>query len=291
MPGPRYDRIVPLVTMILVGLGIAFILDAGPARPVIVLGAGLPSLGVSWLILAVIALVAGLGTEFVIRGHPRFTHRWLTPVRLGRGATAELLLPFWTLPALTPVAIFAFFRLFGGALASGAYLLVLLISGALLLIIFAAQHRLLTLPRDAAAPARNVLAAVAYLLLFAICAAVEFNRYRTLFAAILLFPSALLLGYDLLRLRLERPWPVAASIALGIVQAYWALAYWPAPFLLVGAALLVIFYTAVGLAQSSTEGGISRAALREYGLLAAGALLALAIAATVLQSRLDRLME
>ena len=291
MPGPRYDRIVPLVTMILVGLGIAFILDAGPARPVILLGADLPSIGVSWLILAIIALVAGLGTEFVIRGHPRFTHRWLTPVRLGRNATVELLLPFWTLPALTPVAVFAFFRLFGGALAYGAYLLVLFISGALLLIIFAAQHRVLTLPRDALAPARGILASVAYLLFFAICAAVEFNRYRTLFAAFLLFPSALLLGYDLLRTRLPRPWPVAAAVALGVVQAYWALAYWPAPFLLNGAGLLVIFYAAIGLAQASTGHGISRAALREYGLLAGGALLALALAAAVLQSRLERLME
>lgn len=290
MYGPRYERIVPLLTLVVAGLGVVFVLDAGAAPPALNLGPGLPLISLSWVVVALIALVAGAGAEMIVRSHPRFSPNWLTPVRLGRLFNADLLLRLWILPGLTPVAIFAFFRLWGGALATAAYLLVLLVTGAVLLLVFVEQQRVLVGGRTEKQTATTRLAVVAYVLAFAIFAAVAFNRYRTLYAGALLLPSTLLLAYDLLRARTARPWPAAAAIALVAVESYWALSYWPAPFLLVGAALLVIFYTAVGLAQSADERGLQRPALVEYGSLALVALAALAVAAMLLEARIERLL-
>jgi hypothetical protein len=277
MAGPRYDRMIPLVTMIMVGLGIVFVLDAGGTSNALGLPADLPPIGLSWLALAVVAIVAGAGTEIVRRGDT--------------GAGRPLMPASWILPALTPIAVFAFFRLFGSSLAYGVYLVVLLVTGATLMVIYAALYRTLSGDRQAAAFARTRLDLVAFALAFAIFAAVEFTRYRTLYAAALLFPSALLLAYDLLRAQARQAWSIAVVVAVGAVEAYWALSYWLAPFLLNGAALLVIFYAAVGLARTAGEQGITYRSLREYGMLAALSLSALAVASVVLRARLPLLME
>ncbi len=190
------------------------------------------------------------------------------------------------LPALTPPAVFAFFRLFRGDFGTAAYLGVLVGTGALLLAVYTLQHAMLfgTTPQYAAA--RTALGVVAYLLAFGVFAAVAFNRYRTLYSALLILPTATLLGYDLLRRRRRHPWLAAWVLAVGMVEAYWVLGFWPAPFLLNAAALLVVFYGASGVLQHSEEGQISRAVLVEYGLLVIGGLALLGVAGFVIAQRL-----
>ncbi len=91
---PRLDRLVPLLTLLLAGLGIVFLLDASPTGAVFNFGGDLPRLPVAWPLVAVLAALAGAGVEFVVRAHPRFTRRSLTAVRLGRWR-ADLLAPLW----------------------------------------------------------------------------------------------------------------------------------------------------------------------------------------------------
>lgn len=294
MSGPRFDRIVPLVTLVLVGLGVVFLLELNTELLVVNLGQGLPQISVAWALVWLLALVTGIGVELVARAQPQLhTSGWVTTVALGQ-RRLELALPLWSIPMLTPVAIFAFFRLFRGVLQTNAYLLVLVATFVLLLVVLSAQHYLIGGNERSRQVARTVLNIVAYLLAFAIFSVVTFNRYRTLYAIALVAPSALLLAADLLRGRVRASWTVAATIALLMIQSYWALSFWPTGYLLYSAALLVIFYAMIGLSQAASDDarrsvgapvGLTRRAVLEYGLLVVVALLALALATVWLRAR------
>lgn len=274
MNGPRFDRIVPLITLVLIGLGVVFLLELNREQLIFNVGAGLPTFSIAWGLIGVLALVTGIGVELVARGYPQiYRSNWHSDLALG-GQRIELALPLWSLPMLTPIAIFAFFRLLRGVFQINAYLLVLVVTFGLLLVVLSAQHYLIAGSPRARQIARSALAVVAYVLAFAIFSAVTFNRYRTLYAIALVFPSSLLLAADLLRGRVATLWITSAVIALLLVQCYWMLNYWPVPYLLVSAALLVIFYLMIGIAQTTSEQtaitdrvatGLTRQALVEYG--------------------------
>jgi hypothetical protein len=289
MRGPRFDRIVPLLTLVLVGLGVVFLLELNTDLLIVNLGEGLPSFSVAWLLLAGLSLVTGVGVELIARTHDRLARSgWTTVLPWGQ-RRVELALPLWNLPILTPLAIFAFFRLFKGALATNAYLIVLLATGALLTSVLVAQHYLISGTEEQRRAARTALSVVAYALAFAIFSAVTFNRYRTLYAITLIFPSTLLLAADLLRGRLRSLWLIAAVIAIVMIESYWALSYWPTSFLLVSVTLLVIFYVLLGLVQTAaTEAGettLTRRGVVEYGAVGTIAIVALIVAMTYLRSQ------
>lgn len=296
MHGPRFDRIVPLITLVLLGFGVVFLLELNTELLVINLGEGLPSFSVAWALIAGLALVTGIGVELVARAEPElFASGWTTQLQV-RGRQLDLALPLWSLPMLTPVAVFAFFRLFRGVLATNAYLLVLMATFALLMLVLTAQHYLIGGTPAGRATARTVLTVIAYILAFAIFSAVAFtrNQYRTLYALMLVFPSTLLLAADLLRGHVHALWPTAVTIAVVMVEGYWAINFWPVSFWLVSVGLLVIFYCAVGLAQAANDPaqaqrgadrGLTRHAVVEYGVVGMGAFVALVIAAVVLQAQ------
>lgn len=291
MNGPRFDRIIPLITLILVGLGVVFLLELNRDQLIFNVGAGLPTFSIAWGLIGVLAMVTGIGVELVARGYPQiYTSGWHSSIALG-GRRIELALPLWSLPMLTPIAIFAFFRLFRGVLQYNAYLLVLVATFGLLLLVLSAQHYLIAGSPTLRRFARSALAVIAYALAFAIFSAVTFNRYRTLYAVALVFPSSLLLAADLLRGRVAALWPTAGVIALALVQCYWTLNYWPVPYLFVSAALLVIFYVLIGLAQTTSgqalqqadrsTAGLTRRAIAEYGAVGMIALLAIVTAMAI----------
>lgn len=282
---PRLDRLIPLLTLILAGLGLVFLLDAAAAAAVFNLGGDLPRIPVAWPLVALLGGLAGAGVEWLMRSHPRWSPRLTVPLRIG-GRTVEGLWPWWILPALTPPAVFAFCRLFRGSFGIATYVGVLIGTGGLLALIYVWQHRLLLAPPEARGGAAVGLHVVAFALAFAIFAAVTYNRYRTLYAAVLLVPSITLLGYDLLRGAVATPWRIAAALGLVLLEGYWLLGYWPAPFLLNAAALLLVFYAAIGILRNSPREGMPRAVLIEYGTLTVGGLVALAIAALVLRGRI-----
>ncbi len=294
MSGPRFDRIVPLVTLVLVGLGVVFLLELNTNLLIVELGENVPSFSVAWALIAALALITGVGVELIARAEPHlYSSGWLAELTVGQ-RRLELGLPLWGLPMLTPVAIFAFFRLFRGALVTNAYLLVLVATGLLLSVVLVAQHYLIEGNPRARQIARNTLAVIAYALSFALFSAVTFNRYRTLYAIALIFPSTLLLVADLLRGHVTALWTTAGVIALVIIEAYWTLNYWPAPFWFNSVALLVVLYVLIGLAQTAGgtdgPGGNAQAALTrrgmiEYGLVGGGAMVALAIAAAIARTQ------
>lgn len=294
MRGPRFDRIVPLVTLVLVGLGVVFLLELNTQFLVVNLGENLPTFSIAWPLIGVLALVTGIGVELIARSYSKlYASGWITTIGFGQ-RMIELALPLWIVPALTPIAMFAFFRLFKGGLQTNAYLLVLVATALLLVVLLAAQHYLIEGDAQTRRTARNVQSVAAYALMFAIFSVITFNRYRTLYALILVFPSTLLLAADLLRNRVPALWLTAAGVALVLVESYWALNYWPSSFWLNSAALLVVFYVLVGLIQGASEAadgqepihvGLTRRVLLEYGLVGSGALIALAIATAVLRAR------
>jgi hypothetical protein len=279
---------------VLVGLGVVFLLELNTQLLVVNLGENLPTFSIAWPLIGVLALVTGIGVELIARTHPQiYSSGWMLTFTI-RQRVIELALPLWIVPALTPIAMFAFFRLFKGGLQTNAYLLVLLATAVLLLLVLAAQHYLIEGDQQARKTARTVQSVVAYALMFAILSVITFNRYRTLYALILVFPSTLLLAADLLRNRVSALWLTASGVALVLVECYWALNYWPSSFWLNSAALLVIFYVLVGLIQGVSEAtseqeparlGLSRRVLLEYGLVGSGALIALAIATAVLRAQ------
>ena len=294
MQGPRFDRIVPLVTLVLLGLGVVFLLELNTQLLIVDLGETLPSFSVAWPLIAGLAVITGIGVELVARGESQFFNSgWQTELTVGQ-RRIELGLPLWSLPMLTPVAIFAFFRLFRGTLATNAYLLVLVATGVMLVTVLIAQHYVIAGSPTARRTGRSVLTFVAYALAFAIFSAVTFNRYRTLYAIALIFPSTLLLAADLLRGRAAALWATASVIALVMIEVYWALNYWPAPFWYNSVALLVILYVLIGVAQAAYEGnqdrppqlvGLTRRGLVEFGIVGGGALVALMIFAAIARTQ------
>ncbi|MBV9791235.1 MAG: hypothetical protein JOZ51_23775, partial [Chloroflexi bacterium] len=71
MRGPRFDRIVPLVTLVLVGLGVVFLLELNTQFLVVNLGENLPTFSVAWPLIGVLALVTGIGVELIARTYSK----------------------------------------------------------------------------------------------------------------------------------------------------------------------------------------------------------------------------
>jgi hypothetical protein len=279
-PTPRYDRIVSLVLLVVIGLAVVFLIDINPAILRLRLYGDLPPITVSWLLIVSLVIVTCTGADVFIRSHPQMQTRRLPTINLGFVAI-ELAPGFWILPSFTIVASFAFFRLFGASLGATAGILASVAAGGLLLATLLSQHYALDRRPDIRHNARLALQTIAFLLAFGVFSAVYFARLRTLYSAALIGATGTLLAYALLQWTPPRQGLglLAFMVGLTLAEVTWALNYWAAPFLLGGALLLVIFYVATGLLQNHLEGTLSRRIYWEYGLLG-GALLVAVIFAT-----------
>jgi hypothetical protein len=278
-PTPRYDRIVSLVLLVLLGLAVVFLIDINPHILRARFGGDLPTITVSWLLIASLVVITSTGADVFIRSHPQLQARSLPTLRLGPLAL-ELAPAFWILPSLVIVASFAFFRLFSATLEMTAFIIALGAAGALLLGTLVGQHYALDRRPEIRHAARLALQAITLLLAFGIFSAVYYARLRTLYGAVLIGSSGALLAYALLQWApARRGLPLlAALVGLTLAEATWALNYWAAPFLLGGALLLVVFYVTTGLLQSHLEGALNRRVMAEYGLLGAGLFVAVLVA-------------
>jgi hypothetical protein len=278
-PTPRYDRIVSLVLLVVIGLAVVFLIDINPNILRARLGGDLPPITVSWLLIASLVVITSTGADVFIRSHPQMQTRSLPTLNLGVVAI-EMAPGFWILPAFTIIASFAFFRLFGASLGATAGILASVAAGGLLLATLIAQHYALDRRPEVRHSARLTLQTITFLLAFGIFSAVYFARLRTLYSAALIGASGMLLAYTVLQWTPPRQGLLllAAMVGLTLAEATWALNYWAAPFLLGGALLLVIFYVASGLLQNHLEGTLSRRIFWEYGLLGGALLVAVVIA-------------
>lgn len=269
-PAPRYDRIVSLVIVMLIGLTVIFLIDGNPNTLRIVLGGDLPTISVSWLLLASLVIVTSAGADVLIRSHPNMQHRALPMINLGV-ARFEVAPAFWILPSFSVVGPFAFFRLFSGAWQGLALALALVAAGGLLLAALIAQHYALDRDPAISQRAQTVLQAIGYLLAFGCFSAIYHTRYRTLYSATLIGATATLLSYGLLACTpASNRWRMSAVVGLMLAEVLWALNYWATSFLIAGAVLLVIFYVAVSLVHHLASGQVQRRLLVEYGVIGGG---------------------
>lgn len=276
---PRYDRIVSLVLVVVLGLAVVLLIDINPNILRARLGGDLPTITVSWLLIASLVIITSAGADLLARAHPQMQTRTLPVLNLGF-ATIELAPGFWILPSFCVVGSFAFFRLFSSNLQGAAFVMALVAAGGLLLVVLASQHYALDRSAKTSQRARLVLQIIAYLLAFGCFSAIYFTRFRTLYAATLIGGTGALLAYEVLRWIPRRNLiHLSALVGLVLGEATWALNYWAAPFLLGGTLLLVIFYIITSLLQHQAAGTLHRRVLIEYGLLGSG-LLAAVIYAT-----------
>lgn len=278
-PTPRYDRIVSLVLLVLLGLAVVFLIDINPHILRARLGGDLPVITVSWLLVASLVIITSTGADVFIRSHPQMQTRSLPTLNLGIVAL-ELAPGFWILPSFAIIASFAFFRLFSASLQMVAFVIALATAGGLLLAALLGQHYALDRRAEVRHAARLGLQTITFLLAFGVFSAVYYARLRTLYSAALIGVGGTLLAYALLQWASPRQGLLllSAMVGLTLAEATWALNYWAAPFLLGGALLLVIFYVGTGLIQNHLEGTLSRRIFWEYGLLGSGLLAAVVIA-------------
>jgi Protein of unknown function (DUF5656) len=278
-PIPRYDRIVSLVLLVVIGLAVVFLVDINPHILLARLGGDLPPITVSWLLVASLVVITSTGADVFIRSHPQMQTRRLPTINLGF-VVIELAPSFWILPSFTIIASFAFFRLFGASLGTTAGILASVAAGGLLLATLLSQHYALDRRPEVRHNARLALQTITFLLAFGVFSAVYFARLRTLYSAALIGASGALLADALLQWTPPRHGLLllAGMVGLTLAESTWALNYWAAPFLLGGVLLLVIFYVATGVLQNHLEGTLSRRIFWEYGLVGSALLVAVVVA-------------
>jgi hypothetical protein len=274
-PVPRYDRIMSLVFVILIGLAVIFLIDGNPNTLRIVLGGDLPTITLSWFLIASLTLISSAGADLLARSHPQMQSRSLPTINLGL-ARLEVAPSFWVLPSFSVIGSFAFFRLFSGVLQGAAFALALVAAGGSLLIVLVAQHYALDRNAQVSQRAQIVLQVIGYLLAFGCFSAVAYTRYRTLYSASMIGLTAALLAYALLAYTsLANNLTLAGLVGLTLAEATWAINYWATTFLIAGTLLLVIFYVVVSLLQHRAAGQLQRRLLLEYGMLGGGLFMAI----------------
>ncbi len=278
-PFPRYDRVVSLVMIVVLGLAVILWIDINPNILRARLGGDLPPVTVSWVLIAALVVIASAGTDLLVRSHPQMQARTLPTLHLPF-ASLEVVPGFWILPSFSIIGSFAFFRLFSPGLPGAAFVLALIAAGGLLLTVLVAQHYTLDRHADVSQRARLVLQIITYLLAFACFSAVYATGFRTLYGAALIGAAGTFLAYELLRWTPGRGL-IRLALIIGLVmgEVLWPLNYWPAPFLLGGTLLLIIFYMISSMLVHYLAGTFQRRLLIEYGVLSSG-LLAVVIYAT-----------
>ncbi|HYF64658.1 MAG TPA: hypothetical protein VD886_17670 [Herpetosiphonaceae bacterium] len=271
MNKPRFDRILPLISLVILGLMVVFLLESSPDNPLVArISDDFPVISVAWIIIALLVIIISTGADLLARAHPELEHSSL--LRLpGPLRRFEVTPVFWVLPSAAVVSSFAFFRLFRATLEGTAFILVLLACGILLTVTLVAQHY--ALDRDPAIrdKARTATQAVAYLVGFGLFSAIAYAHYRVIFTGGLMFAASVPLAYRLLTKKVNeyrRPL-VIAVLVVGVVMAEASaiLNYWPAPFLINGTVLLGLFYIFVNLLQHSQNGTLDRRIVWELSLL------------------------
>src|SRR5689334_18641630 len=80
---PRYDRIVSLIVIVLLGLAVVFLIDSNPNILRARLGGDLPTITVSWVLIASLVIIISAGADLLARAHPQMQTRTLPTINLG----------------------------------------------------------------------------------------------------------------------------------------------------------------------------------------------------------------
>jgi len=257
---PRYDRLSILVSLILFGLVVSQVIEL-PTRIVSFVALGVPTtiyLSSRWFIGAILVILAGTGTDSIVRSHP-YAH----DTSRGYGFS------FWGLPCvftlfalvLLPLSPDKFFWLGGLAL-----------TGLCLSLIVIAQYHTID-PHDRYyMVARWGLNLAVYLAIFAFSTLIYGARARSLLSAtaILLLGAALsaeLLRTQTSRREIRRTWLYALTVGIVLGEVTWALNHCSLSDLAGGIFLLLVFYVISGLAKQHLRGRLARHVVIEFAIV------------------------
>jgi hypothetical protein len=246
---PIYERLFLPVSLALVGL--AFSLVVQPPW--------------FWLVAAAVVGVVCIGTDSLVRAHPK---HYLHDV------TQSLF--FWILPALIALGAALFLRLFGGGLPVVGGLA---LAAVLLTLVMLAEYLSVDPREPAFAVARLALNLATYLAAFSLFTAIYATKERSLYTATTATLVSTLLAIELYRSAdapPRRTWLYAIITGLMIGEVTWGLNYWPIGGLAGGVILLLVFYAISGLVQHHLLGRLNRNVLVEFGVVGAAGMLILA---------------
>lgn len=237
-----------VATLITAGLGLSLIISS----PLV------------WPFIALLIVTVCVGTDQVLRGHPR---------RVMAGAGVSV----FVLPSLIVLGAALFLRLpnvgAGLPLALG-----LIVSGALLATALYAEYLTYDQSGHRSRQARVVLSLIAYVISLVLFAAIFAPKFRSLLSATAILITSALISAELFRgagkAEQHGMWVAVVAVCLG--QVTWALNYWVLGALAGGAILLLVFYTLTGVVRSYLNGTLAPRVFSEH-LVVAGAGLAAVI--------------
>lgn len=233
---------IPLLAVVY-GLGLALFLAVEPTKP--------------WILLAVVILV-GLGTDGILRSHPRGQLRGIAdtapflfvPVLLTLATglfLEEIVLGYWTAPAVLGAS---------GLLAAGLY----------------GEYVSVLSHGPSYALGRFLLNLLTYLAAFAFFAVIYTFNVELVPAAFAVGLFSFLLAVEIFReaeANAYRALVFSAVIGLVVAEARWSLYFIPLEGFLAAVLLLLVFYLATGLIQHYLTGHLNRTIAAEFSLVTA----------------------
>lgn len=257
---PRYDRLTILVSLILCGLVVSQVIEL-PTRTVFFVALGVPTtiyLSSRWLIGAILVILAGTGTDSIMRSHPH-----------ARDAATAQSYMFWGLPCgFTLLALFVlpfspdkFIWLAGLAL-----------TGVVLCLVIVAQYHTID-PRDRYHNlARWGLNLAVYLTALVFCTLIYGSRARSLLSATTISVLGASLSAELLRSpnpkeATQRTWLYALVGGVLLGEVAWALNHLSLSDLGGGLFLLLVFYVVSGLTRQHLRGRLAGRVVVEFAVV------------------------
>lgn len=238
---PDADRLSVLASTILLAYAITPFIRAPESQFTLNLPGAffLFRLNANSLVSLLVAALAAVGMDWLLRGHPR----------LGRQSTMQ----HWLLPALTAWTIGVPL----GSLSTGPqWWAVFGFGGALLILVFVTEYIVVDLSDARHAPATVGLTAVSFALYLILTIAVRAAGVRLYQLLPLLTLPMFLVSLRALYLRLGGRWCFGWSIGIALIvgQIAAGLHYWPLPPLSFGLVVLGPAYALTNLAGSIVEG-------------------------------------
>ena len=264
---PNYDKLSVVVSVILLCLALSLIIELpATAFSFAVLGSPLTiRFSQNWPLALLLASMACIGTESIIRLHP-----------LSRGGTLPYTFVFWILPGLAmllaaillPRAPDRIYTLAG-----------LAAMGILLPLIITAEYRTVdtSAPGYKARPEHSRRAAqlglnfTAYLVALVLFGLIHGSKANELFSVLAALAGSSLLALDLLhgaQQGLGRTSLYALIVGLVMGEIVWALGYSNINSSTAGILLLLSFYLITGLSRQALIGLLSRRILIEFAVVA-----------------------
>jgi hypothetical protein len=305
----RTERIVTILTLLLVGLGLVVAIDRGAVNVRGAAEATTDTLAAAIVALLTVSLMglAAFGAEWVARAHPVITAQgWA-----GGGAALRLhwrrfdltlgpRVRLWLLPAALILGAVLFQHIFNEALVVVA--IVVATGAGFALAYYALYHSL-----DPADPhfglATTTLNLLTHAAAFTLYVAIYGQKVRSLYSATAVTLVTVALLYEALaRAQSARAattqargattaaaHPIdhahlllyAAVAGLIIGEACWGLNYWAVGALVGGSFLLVLFYGAFGIISAQLAGTLTRRIIAEFTLVAVAGLIVIVASALI----------